>query len=409
MTSVYLLPELSRYLIALWAFMLCVFGIAVIAYAVFQRRYSSAVVTLIPFACTYLIWQMLLAINLRDGNVGLEIAQSVSEETPWIVWLAVLAAVTLVMALLLTRSIRYDKNHITPNAIKLCAYRMSCGICYWRDNGRVVFSNNCMKRLCILLTNKPLLNGNHFRAALTDGYLTVDGKAWRFVCRDLTLDGEPLHEMIATDVTEEYAKTEMLRKDMEELSRINRELQEHRLKIADTVRKQEILQAKVNIHDEMNRLMLRTVVADCHNKEELASVFSLWKRNALFLCMEAETDKMAVDKIEELAEQMNIRLIWQSELPKSLTDKQRELFFSAFGEAIINAAKHAEAETLTVSFTETDDELSCIFENDGKVSGNIRFTGGLSNLSLLAKEQNASVTAEADKTFRLTMIFSKND
>lgn len=409
MTSVHLLSELSHHLITLWAFMLCVFGIAVIVYAVFQRRYKTAVVSLVPFACTYLIWQLLFTIHLGDGIIDIEIAQRALDHAPWILWIAALIAVTLVMELLLAGSIRYDKNHITPNAIKLCADRMHCGICYWRDNGRVIFSNDCMKCLCISLTNKPLLNGNHFRAALTDGYLTVDGKAWRFVCRDLMLGGETLHEMIASDVTEEYAKTEILRKDTEELSRINRELQEHRLKIADTVRKQEILQAKVNIHDEMNRLMLRTVVADCHNKEELASVFSLWKRNALFLCMEAETDKMAVDKIEELAEQMNIRLIWQSELPKSLTDKQRELFFSAFGEAIINAAKHAEAETLTVSFTETDDDLSCTFENDGKVSGGIRFTGGLSNLSFLAKEQNAAVTAEADKTFRLTITFPKKD
>lgn len=409
MTSLYLLPELSRHLIALWAFMLCIFGIAVIVYAVFQRSYKTAVVSLVPFACPYLIWQMLLAINLGDGIIDIVIAQRVLDHAPWLSWIAVLIAVTLVMALLLAGSIRYNKNHITPNAIKLCADRMPCGICYWRDSGRVIFSNDCMKHLCISLTNKPLLNGNHFRAALTDGYLTVDGKAWRFVCRDLTLDGEPLHEMIASDVTEEYAKTEMLRKDTEELSRINRELQEHHLRITDTVRKQEILQAKVNIHDEMNRLMLRTVVADCHNKAELASVFSLWKRNALLLCMEAETDKMAVDKIENLAEQMNIRLVWKSELPESLTDKQRELFFSAFSEAIINAAKHAEAETLTVSFAETDNDLFCTFENDGKITGNTQFTGGLANLSLLAKEQNAVVTAEADQTFRLSVIFPQKD
>ena len=409
MTSVYLLPELSRHLIALWAFMLCVFGIAVIVYAVFQRRYSTAVVPLLPFSAAYLIWQLLLTVNLGDGRIGIGIAQRALEDIPWLLWIAVLIAVTLAMILLLVRSIRYEKNHITPNAIKLCADRMPCGICYWRDSGRVIFSNDCMKHLCISLTNKPLMNGNHFRAALKDGYLTVDGKAWRFVCRDLTLDGEPLHEIIASDVTEEYAKAEILRKDTEELSRINRELQEHHLRITDTVRKQEILQAKVNIHDEMNRLMLRTVVADSHNKEELASVFSLWKRNALLLCMEAETDKMAVDKIEKLAEQMNIRLVWQSELPEALTDKQRELFFSALGEAVINAAKHAEAETLTVSFAETADDLSCTFENDGKISGDTHFTGGLANLSLLAKEQNAAVTAEADKTFRLTMTFSKKN
>ena len=66
MTPVYLLPELSRHLITLWAFLLCVFGIAVIVYAVFQRRYGVAGLSLAPFSAAYLIWQILLAINLKQ-------------------------------------------------------------------------------------------------------------------------------------------------------------------------------------------------------------------------------------------------------------------------------------------------------------------------------------------------------
>ena len=89
-----------------------------------------------------------------------------------------------------------------------------------------------------------------------------EGRRWRFVRRELLLDGERLHELTASDVTAEYAKTEALQRDKEALSRLKAELNEYNLGIDDTVRKQEILRAKVNIHDEMNRLMLSTVAAE---------------------------------------------------------------------------------------------------------------------------------------------------
>lgn len=407
MTPLYLLTELSRQLIALWAFLLCTFGILTTVYAACQKRSVTAVLAFVLLLASYLQWQIL--INLNKTIESTTPFCRACLRLPWIFWILSLTAVALAMTLLLAGSVRYKRMYITPGAIQTCADQMSSGICYWRDSGRVIFSNPGMKRLCIAMTGRPLLNGLKFYEALPEGYLTVDGRTWSFACCDLILAGEPLHEIIATDVTEEHSKTEMLRRDTEELLRINRELQEHRLMIQDTVRKQEILQAKVNIHDEMNRLMMSTVVADRENRTELRSIFSLWKRNALLLCREAESDKTKMEKIRKMADQIGIRLVCQDEIPKVLSDQQRNLFFSALREVIINAAKHAGAETVTVSFVETEESVSCFFENDGKIpSDSVRFTGGLLNLSLMAKEQNATVSAKADQTFLLTIILPRS-
>ncbi len=62
---------------------------------------------------------------------------------------------------------------------------------------------------------------------------------------------------------------------------------------------------------------------------------------------------------------------------------------------------------MEISFTGTDSSFSCIFTNDGKIpSEKVRFSGGLMNLSRLAQQQGATLTADVDDTFTLTLSFS---
>ena len=186
---------------------------------------------------------------------------------------------------------------------------------------------------------------------------------------------------------------------------MNEELKTYGLKIDEAVRRQEMLQARINIHDEMNRLMLSTIAADLEDAEELSRIFTLWERNALLLCMETHRNENAMKQLEELANALGIQLLWENDLSEKLTPKQHELLFIAAQEAITNAVKHAQASRMKVSFAETQDEISCIFENDGTMPKNeIRFTGGLANLAVLAKEQNAEVSAKIDKTFILSLV-----
>ncbi|MBQ7725833.1 MAG: hypothetical protein IJT66_01680 [Clostridia bacterium] len=410
MSPLFTLSEWIQSFFLLWTFLLCLIGIFTVIHAATQKQFRLAFLSLLPFGCSYFLWQMLFDLHLFGMTSHAAAITGKCGALPWGYSSLFLLFLTVFALLLLFLVIRRGKRSVTPNAVKRCLDQMPCGVCCWYEDGRVLFSNNCMNGLCIAITGSPLLNGNHFHDALSDEILTADGKRWRFTRRDLSLDGEHVYEMIASDVTAEYAKTQALERDKEDLSRVNRELREYTGNIDDTVRRQEILQAKVNIHDEMNRLMLSTMVAES-DAATLDKIFSLWKQNALLLCMEASktANTRSVGRLEKLAQTLKIRLIWENDRLALLSKNQRALFFSAAQEAIVNAAKHAGAKNLTISFEETGSSLSCTFANDGKIpAGEVNFSGGLYNLSLLAKKQGVPLRADTGETFRLTLDFRKN-
>lgn len=409
MTALQSLSELARSLFSFWALALCLTGVFGALLAATQKRFSYALFCLPSFLCSYLLWQVLFDLYLQ-GEEAVPLSLTLGG-LPWGQWTLGLAVLTLASLYLLIGVIRYGRRRVTPSAVKHCLDRMPCGVCCWQEEGRVLFSNLCMNRLCLALTGGPLLNGDQFRRAVGEEIRTLNDRVWRFSCRELQIQGERLWEMIASDVTDEYAQTLALERDKAELSRIKGELEEYTLSIDDTVRRQEILQAKVHIHDEMNRLMLSTVAAQSGGGEELDRILSLWEQNALLLCLEAEerTDADEAAGIEKLARALKIRLIRRGELPAALSKEQRSLFYSAAREAAANAAKHAAASVLEISFEETDSHILCRFVNDGAVhEGEVRFTGGLLNLSLLAAAQGAQLSARGGDGFTLLLCFPKN-
>lgn len=411
MMSLFQLSELTRSLFSLWTLFLCLIGIFSVLRAIAQKRVRFAVLALIPLGCSYFIWQMLFDIHLfGDTDFAAVISRKFGEE-PWIGLFLILFVFTLAAIGNLIALIRYGKKSITPDAVKLCLDQIPCGVCCFDDSGRVLFSNVCMNRLCVSVTGSILQNGNHLYDAVGNSILTSEGRRWRFVLRELFLDGERLHELTASDVTDEYAQTEALQNNKEALSRLKAELKEYNLSIDDTVRKQEILHAKVNIHDEMNRLILSTVAAENDEAESMDRIFTLWEQNAILLCMEADrsNEPNEVSSVQKLADELRIRLVWNSDLPEMLNVEQRTLFFYAVREAIANAAKHADAKRIEISFTESEKEIRCAFTNDGKLpTGEIKFAGGLYNLFVLANKQGATLSTEVGEKFTLYLRLPKN-
>lgn len=215
MTSLFQLSELTRSLFSLWTLTLCLIGIFSIVRSVALKRFRFAAFALLPLGCSYFLWQMMFDIHLF-GDTGA--AAAVSRKLgafPWIGLLLALLVITPAAIVNLSAVIRYGKRSVTPDAVKLCLDWIPCGVCCFDDDGRVLFSNVCMNRLCIAATGSLLQNGNQFYDAVGDSILTLEGRRWRFVRRELLLDGERLHELTASDVTAEYAKTEALQRDKE--------------------------------------------------------------------------------------------------------------------------------------------------------------------------------------------------
>ena len=405
MTAFAALSAPVRAIFALWALLLLLGSLAGTMLATTKKRLVPVALAALLSAPIYLLWQVIFDLSLFGSSADAARISVTLGALPWLLWLAALLLLGVAAALLLGFNLRYDKTKLTPGTVKLFLDSLPGGVCCWKENGRVLFANDCMNRLCERLTGEPLLSGNQFRDAVTDGILPVDGDMWCFSCREFFLDGETLHEMIASNITAEYAKTQALERDKAELSLLNGELQDYYRSIDDVVRRQEVLQAKVNIHDEMNRLMLSTMAADIEDAAALDRIFRLWEQNALLLGKEAEAQD---DGLEQLAAALDLRLTWQGALPQALSPAQRSLFCAAAREALINAVKHAKAKTMEVSFTETDQTLCCRFTNDGTMPpDNVRFTGGLANLSALAEKQGAAVSVRSAERFTLSLCFPK--
>jgi hypothetical protein len=410
MISFAMLSELVRSLFGFLALLLCLINLSNAVLAAVRRRYHFTALAFLLFAPCYFMWQVIFDFHLSVSTKTSANITAYLCSLLVVYWAIAFAVLTVAAVLLLGFNIRYDKTYITPGTIKLYLDKIPCGICCWRENGRVMFSNICMNSLCVAITGNNLLNGNHFYDATKGGILSVYDKVWRFSCREISIDGECLYELIASDITSEYAKTKTLEKDKEELSRLNQELWEYYLSIDDSVARKEILQAKISIHDEMNRLMLSTIAADKKDVNTLNSIFSLWEQNALLLCMEAEknTQEKRIQTLDSLADSLGIKLIWKNDLPDELDEKQKELLFFTAQEAIINAVKHAQADEMKASFDVSKGKIICRFENNGKLpSGDVHFEGGLANLDTLAKKLDASVFAEINEKFALILTINQ--
>ena len=223
MISFSLLSPFLRAIFALWALLLCLTNIFSVVLSLGKKRYLFSAIALVLIVPVFFLWQVIFDLSL-SGKADVAALTQILCAVKWAWWLVTFCVLTVATVLLLVYNIRYEKNYITPNSIKLYLDKIPCGVCCWRDNGRVLFSNICMNDLCLALTHGPLLNGNHFSEVVADEIITVEGKTWRFSLRDITIGSERLHEMIASDVTSEYAKTQALEEDKAELSRLNEEL-----------------------------------------------------------------------------------------------------------------------------------------------------------------------------------------
>lgn len=399
MTSFSSLSELARSFLAFWAFLLCLINIANIVLAFNKRKYLFGIGGGLSFILAFILWQIIFDYSLLNKNGECSNFTHVMVELNWLYWLLMLLAISVISIILFIYNVYYEKNYLTTNSIKIHLDKIDCGICCYKDNGRILFANIYMNHLYASLTGETLLNGHQLNEYIKDDLVSLNDEKWKFSIRNIVINNENVYEVIATNVTNEYNKTQILEKNKKDLSRIKKELQEYNLNIDEVVRRKEILQAKINIHDEMNRLMLSSVAIESNNIEELDNIFSLWQENALLLSKGVETnlDEENIKRIRQLAKSLKIKLMWDDKLISSFTSEQKSIFYQCAQEAIANASKHANADKMIINIKSNDSHILCEFINNGLIKQKeITYSGGLANLEKLTKKHHASIKTKID-------------
>lgn len=331
------------------------------------------------------------------------------------VWLVLVISVVMtgVMAVILIRCLVGNHQHIGPSAIKESMDYLPSGIAIYDENGNCMIVNNRMNRLSAQLTGHAVLDGKElYRAVLEQNKLVVaDGHSYAFSCKTIEYQGTELQELIADDVTEILKKSEELREGNEQLKEYSQKMRQYGTTIDETVRNEEILQAKVNIHDEMNRLLLATGNAASNgvSQEELQKILRTWQNNALLLCREADANPKTntMNDMETLGKLIGITPVWEGTVQTNNPEILR-VFSAVTREAMTNAVKHAGAKHLFVQMRTVPDAFYMTYSNDGEGAvGNIVPGGGLSNLQEMVEHAGGEITFSANPTFVIRVRLPK--
>ena len=298
-----------------------------------------------------------------------------------------------------------------PGLIKECVDRLPMGIfCYYPD-GRPKLVNQVMGRLAVRMDNKSLLDGNILRKELTRRSLapvsgmshiirTEEGRIYNFQEKGIMFEDKPLREILANDVTTEYALTESLKEKEESVTQLNGKLKELADETLKTAIEKEVLDAKIKVHDNFGRVILftRRYLRDPKDGGNASKIASEIMQQIILMKNESPDEwRRDYEYIYRTARLLGVTIEVHGELP--VGGKQERLAVSALSCTLLNSARHAGADRMIVEVstegknseipasvengTEKAPSGYCrmrIYDNGGSVSGPITVKGGLVNL-----------------------------
>lgn len=403
------MPHMVRGFVFIWIICIFILGLCNLFHSMQVKRKKHIMISVVLLGIEYFVLQVISDILHRHaGMTSVQISYRLGQINGiwWFVFIVIITAISITLASFFKH---WKEENITPMSVKDSIDTLHAGLCYWEDGGRIILSNKKMDEICLAITGEILLNGQAFYEKLESECVTLPDKTIKYFFHNLVdFNDKQIHELVAADITELHKKNELLEEKTLSLKKMNESLRRYNQNIEEIVRKQEILDTKVYIHDEMNRLMLVTtaMTETPIPEEEFGSVLTLWKNNAILLGKEAEKnrDDMDILEINKLAELLGINVIWTGESLHKIPKTLREVLVMILREAIANAVKHAEAGNIMIHIDKGDEMLSIVITNDGKKpAGKVNVGGGLSNIRRMVEVRKGSLEIIVKEQFVLSI------
>ena len=398
-------------------------GLAVLSLR--RKRHGFLLCGIILMAGTYYLVQFISYYTepIANDPRTLEIAVSFAA-LPHLLHFLLLAGIGSVIGTLYRSLIRYGKNQITPMSVREAVDSLPSGICCFLTDGRILMINTAMQDLCKALGRLPL-SGKEIREGLFSGMLvsgyrvtaledTVliaapDGTVWSLEKRTGSIDGKAVHSVIATDVTELYQKTVLLRRREEKLSELNERLTEYNREIVSLTAEKEKLSARVRLHDEFGEdlLTIRRCLERGGSEKDREDIRRRLRRNVSFLLtgdVPAAEDEYVL--LKKTAAQLGVKVTVQGSLPQA--EPQKHAAATAIHECFTNTLRHAHGDELRISSEEQGDRyLICLTSNGEQPAGPRRETGGLKSLRELTEYIGGTMELSYSPVYTVTLILPK--
>ncbi|MBQ6042229.1 MAG: hypothetical protein IJL32_15825 [Oscillospiraceae bacterium] len=342
---------------------------------------------------------------------------------PWIVFAAWDIWAAWMTFLQIRQYFRYVKTHLAQNAVKETLDWLPVGVCISDTEGTVLLYNLKIDALSQNLTDQHLLDSRSFWEQVTKkgtaqdhGYLlqTTDGHAYLFTKTPLTLHekGKEKHfeQMIASDMTDAYRITQELTANNKHLKEVQYRMKEVAAYERSLIAAREIIKARTAVHNQMGSVLLSgKYYLDHPDGMNEAELLRLLEYNNYFLLREAENQEKETDVLQKAlktAQCIGVTVEFKGTLPERET--AREILAQAIEQCAANTVRHAEGNCITVTLTETDEQIIAEFRNNGKAPEQpVTETGGLLYLRKAAEAAGGTVTVQSTPVFVLTVSVPK--
>ena len=417
--------DIVTFLVALTVVLLSI-SCVVLAFAVLKRR-------LIISTIAVLVFDVLIFNGVAD-DIGAHVTMTeplslvgrLFHRANHAAGIAVVLAL-LAMAFLRTINLgRITRRRITVFSVGEALDDIPMGVLFATKSGQVLQGNHMMEQLNLAFTQKSLLDGEEFWNTIKEGKLNEgytrkagdspvvempDGTTWVFERSLLQSVLGDFYQVLAVNGTREQALSEEYRNDMQRMARMNRRLREYNHIVDETVRKEELLEAKKRVHDNMGTALLaaKAFILNDNSPVRGEELLRQWERDTLLLREEAEADE-AVDPIQryrDAAEYLGVELQFMGELPE---DKGiQTLIGTGIQECLTNTVQHTDATQLYVTVVDDGEEYTVSYSNNGSFTPGevIKEGGGLTLIRNSAEKFGAVMELETGQQYRLILHIPK--
>lgn len=414
MTAFMELSVRARGFLSLWFMVLLLMACITVFRLFSQKAYIVTIPAILSAGFAYYLVQW--CCNINRGIVYYFQTAKVPALFSGIGWfglfvIGVLMTVLTICLFLYTE--RWNKSHISAASLKEGIDNLSAGLCWYAEDGTPLLRNRAMEHLCFQVIDNDLYDAAlleaELRSRMDESHVMIleDGSVWNLLFHTLKDGNSVLHEICAYDITEEYKATQLLLEKQKELQLTGEKLIGYNREMAQLITAEEILAAKVHIHDELGQglLLTRKYLLRGGTEEDRKKLLQvLWKNNRLMESTSNESERSYLDVILEAASDMGVRLLIQGNMPNHQTIS--DIITTAIHENLTNTIRHAQGDEMQVEICERNNLCTAIYTNSGRVPDSpIEERGGIATLRTLVESSGGEMTIEHEPRFKMTLQF----
>lgn len=424
MTLYYELSEVERGMFGIFATLLIIAALVTLVSVCalhMGRRYLFFAMVLT--AETMFLLQGIVDVNYQLNNMrSLSYCAGVIGNLPYGVVIFCMSFIAVAEVVFFYALWHRKKTMLTSGAIKESLDALPDGVCFFDTDGQPLLVNIQMNRLCGEFFHTEILNVWSFLMQLKDRRIKVsgkimhhyptmvvssdDGKVWEFRRNTLIIGSSLIYELVAYDITRQYQLSRELEKRNQKLGEINERLRIYSQEVERITAEQEILTAKMQVHDNVGRSLLafRAYLSQTEKERNKESLLFLWKSTIALLRNEAVPAVHSSDweLLLKAAKAVDVTIVRNGELPPN--GKEREILIGAIHECLTNTVKHANGNQLFLSIRSSDTMIVSELTNNGiPPIDEIQETGGLRNLRCTVEAAGGRMTVESSPGFVLRL------